>query len=90
MRFKHRRREKSYRRIFHHRWRHPFDRGSALARWGADQFRILLDHRFWARHPAPFNKTEAGRRRRAEKRFMREARLAFLNDLMRRDDEATT
>jgi transposase len=37
--------------------------------WRADAFSMLLDHRFWARHPAPFNKTKPGRDRRAERKL---------------------
>lgn len=35
-------------------------------------FKPLLDGRFWARHPEPFSKTKAGKKRRAERRFVRD------------------
>ena len=33
--------------------------------------KILLDHRFWARHPGPFNKSPRGYKRRQERFFHR-------------------
>lgn len=43
--------------------RHPCER------W-ADQFRILTNHRFWAKHPETFAKSRAGQQRRAARRFV--------------------
>lgn len=51
--------------------RHPCERGSLLQRRVTAAMRCLLDHRFWAKRPAPFSKREEGRQRREERRFKR-------------------
>jgi hypothetical protein len=58
--------------------RHPCEKGEWwLVAW-REAVQRMSDHRFWAKHPAPFNKTEAGRRRRAEKKFAALQRTAGL------------
>jgi hypothetical protein len=59
------------------RWRHPWEKGDPIQRQIGEAFRFLLEGRTWKRHPAPFNKTERGRERRAEKRFVIANKRAF-------------
>lgn len=59
------------------RWRHPCDKGSPAQRELGAAFRFLLETSTWKRHRAPFNKTDRGRERRAEKRFVIASKRAF-------------
>lgn len=54
-------------------------RGSSVQRAVTAAFRILLEDHIWRRHPAPFNKTDAGRARRAERRFVRRQDMAVFS-----------
>lgn len=56
------------------RRRHPCEKGTPEQVAATKFFRPLLTHRFWAKHPAPFNKTRAGYQRRVVRRFVRENR----------------
>lgn len=50
--------------------RHPWDRGGPLQLAVTEFFRPLLRLSFWRKHREPFSKTEAGRRRREERRLV--------------------
>jgi len=67
MRYMHVRREERVR--LRKRWRHPADRGgsSGIPR---DLLLELLKLSTWKKHPAPFAKTQRGKDRRAERRFV--------------------
>lgn len=56
--------------------RHPMEKGDKATRAMREVIQILLDHRFWAKHPAPFNKTARGFARRSERKFKMEMRNA--------------
>jgi len=52
------------------RWRHPCDKGDPAQRAFGAAFRFLLEASTWRRHEGPFSKSERGRRRREERRFV--------------------
>jgi hypothetical protein len=59
------------------RWRHPCDKGSPAQRKLGAAFRFLMENSTWKRHPKPFAKTDRGRARRSERRFVDENKRAF-------------
>jgi hypothetical protein len=52
------------------RWRHPCDKGCQSQRALGAAFRFLLESSTWKRHGEPFSKSERGRQRRQERRFI--------------------
>ncbi|WP_316207479.1 hypothetical protein [Bradyrhizobium sp. SZCCHNR3118] len=52
------------------RWRHPCDKGSPTQRALGAAFRFLMETHTWKRHPEPFSKSDRGRQRREERRFI--------------------
>jgi hypothetical protein len=52
------------------RWRHPCGKGEPAQRALGEAFRFLLESSTWKRHEEPFSKSERGRRRRQERRFI--------------------
>lgn len=51
------------------RRRHPYDRGW-LTEWEVEQIEYWLRHHTRRRHTTPFNKTDRGRARRTERKFI--------------------
>lgn len=59
------------------RLRHPSDKGSPAQRKLGAAFRFLLETSTWKRHHEPFAKTQRGRNRRSERRFVDAYKRAF-------------
>lgn len=54
----------------YHRMRHPSCKGHPEQRAIGAAFRFLLENHTWKRHHEPFSKSDRGRRRRQERRFI--------------------
>jgi hypothetical protein len=52
------------------RRRHPCDKGTPAQRSIGAAFRFLLEGATWKRHYEPFSKSDRGRQRRQERRFI--------------------
>ena len=66
-----------FRYLRQRRWRHPYDKGSPHQRALGAAFRFLLETSTWKRHPEPFAKTNRGKKRRDERRFVLNGKRAF-------------
>jgi hypothetical protein len=55
----------TYRRLHH-----PYDRGTALHRWAMLVLSLCNNNRTWRRHPEPFAKTQRGKARRNQRKFV--------------------
>jgi hypothetical protein len=66
--------------------RHQHERGGSVQRQFTAALRRLTDHRFWAKHPAPFSKSEKARARREARLFVRHTQHAVAVPDVDRDD----